>query len=32
MFVSSFKKLNSVKKDLLCKKVHSAKQTHSVKD
>ena len=32
MFVSPFKKFNSVKKKSLCKKIHSLKQTHSVKD
>ena len=32
IFVYPVKKLNSVKKNLLCKKIHSVKQTHSVKD
>ena len=31
VFVSPFKKFNSVKKNLLCEKIHSLKQTHSVK-
>ena len=30
IFVSTFKKFISVKKDSLCKKIHSVKQTHSV--
>ena len=32
IFVSPFKKFNSVKKNSLCKKFHSLKQAHSVKD
>ena len=31
IYVSLFKKFNSVKKKSLCKKIHSVKQTHSVK-
>ena len=31
IFVSPFKKFNSVKKNSLCKKIYSVKQTHSVK-
>ena len=31
IFVSPFKKFNSVKKNFLCKKMHPLKQTHSVK-
>ena len=30
MFVSPFKKCNSVKKRSLCKKIYSVKQAHSV--
>ena len=32
MFVSPFKKLNTVKKISICKKIHSVKQNHSAKD
>ena len=32
IFVSTFKKNNSVKKISFCKKIRSVKQTHSVKD
>ena len=32
IFASPFKKFNSAKKNLLCEKIHSVKQTHSVKD
>ena len=32
LFVSPFKKFNSVEKISLGKKIHSVKQTHSVKD
>ena len=31
VFVSLSKKFNSVKKNLLCEKIHSLKQTHSAK-
>ena len=30
IFVSPFKKFNSVKKNSLCKKIHFVKQSHSI--
>ena len=32
IFVTPFKKFNSVKKNSLCKKIHSVRQNHSIKD